>query len=85
VRTDEEIDYEQILPAKSWTKSKTIKFNVFMTFLEVLSMSDQFPTLIPSYLVAPIAIVQGVGNIILRRFFTIQPLKKVSKKDLTTH
>jgi hypothetical protein len=64
-------------PPKSWPKSKTIWFNVVMMLMEIMAMSDQFPEFIPQSFLAPIAIAQGVGNIILRRFFSVAPLKAI--------
>lgn len=64
-------------PPKSWPKSKTIWFNVLMMLMEILAMTDSFPTFIPPSFAAPIAIAQGIGNIVLRRFFSVAALKAI--------
>jgi len=52
---------------KFYLKSKTVWFNIIMTFTEVaLFLQDILP---PEYMIYAF-IVQGVGNIILRIWFT---------------
>ena len=51
---------------KKWVKSKMLWFNLVTTILMVSSLSD-FATLIsPKWL----AVINGVGNIVLRVWFT---------------
>jgi len=64
---------EPVLPesnSKKWMHSKTIWFNLVMTFINsagfVLSMASQLPEAIVMYAV----MIQGFGNIVLRTWFT---------------
>ena len=57
---------------KSWYKSKTIWFNAVTTLLMFASLSEVEMIISPKW----IAIINGVGNIILRVWFTSQPVTK---------
>ena len=52
---------------KPWYLSKVIWFNVIMTVLDIVALVETF---VPQEAVVIFAIIHGVGNIILRRWFT---------------
>jgi hypothetical protein len=52
--------------------SKTVWFNIITFILLVLAMPE-FISIIPSSWLGPIAFAAGIGNLMLRVFFTSQP------------
>jgi hypothetical protein len=64
-----------VVTPKHWYHSKVIWFNVVATLGELADLIHGIEGFIPSSWLPWVAMMQGVGNIILRRFFTNQPLK----------
>lgn len=57
---------------KPWYESKVIWFNVILTLLDIAAL---FEVVVPAQAVIFFTLTQGIGNIILRRWFTTQPLE----------
>ncbi len=59
---------------KSWLSSKTIWFNVIMTVIDIATfLTATYPT---NQIIATVSIlVHGIGNIVIRYFFTSQPIQ----------
>lgn len=58
---------------KPWYQSKIIWYNVIATLMEIAALT-QFTTVIPLSWLPYIALAQGIGTIVIRKFFTTQPL-----------
>lgn len=54
---------------KLWYQSKMVWFNLIMTLINILALLQVFPGLSPM-IVEYLILLQGIGNIILRIWFT---------------
>lgn len=63
------------MESKHWLKSKTIWFNAIMTAVGVVVVVEPY---LPQQFAALSLIVQGVGNVLLRVWFTTQALTNTS-------
>jgi len=59
---------------KKWYQSKTIWFNSIMTLVDTAAFLEAVPGL-PEWLPVVALLVHGIGNIILRVWFTSEPIK----------
>lgn len=60
---------------KSWWESKTVWFNIFMTVIDFAAFLET-QTGLPEW-VAPLAVtIHGIGNVILRVWFTSTEVEK---------
>lgn len=57
---------------KPWHQSKTIWFNLLMTVLDIFSIFEARALFDPSLM----ALIHGIGNVILRVYFTDTGIKK---------
>ncbi len=53
--------------------SKTVWFNVITLFLEILALPN-FLNLLPQEWLPYLILIQGIGNLVLRIFFTDKPI-----------
>lgn len=60
---------------KFWYQSKIVWFNILMTIVDLASFISTFQG-VPEWLVGVSSIVHGVGNIILRIWFTDTIIKR---------
>lgn len=61
---------------KAIYKSKTVIFNVITFLLAVIALPE-FSSIIPVDYLPVIALVNSIGNIILRVYFTAQPITTI--------
>jgi hypothetical protein len=69
--------------SKEWFKSKTVWFNTVVTVIEssvflqsaISVLNDQIDPITMLYIVFGLAVVKGIGNIILRVWFTKESIK----------
>lgn len=54
---------------KEWYESKMVWFNIIMTVVELVAFVGTLPGL-PSEVLPYLATIQGVGNVVLRVWFT---------------
>lgn len=63
---------------KSVFSSKTVWFNIVMTILDIATFSENLISFVPErnreVVKGAIVFIQGIGNIILRIWFTSQPI-----------
>jgi Mg2+/citrate symporter len=67
---------EQKIEDKKIHKSRTVQFNVIYTIIAIAALLMNY---IPEEYVPLLAVVQGVGNVILRVWFTSQPITLKNK------
>jgi hypothetical protein len=67
---------EQKIEVKKIHKSRTVQFNVIYTIIAIAALLMNY---IPEEYVPLLAVVQGVGNVILRVWFTSQPITLKNK------
>ena len=58
-------------------QSKTVWFNL-ITFVLALIALPSFISILPASIIPDIAIINSIGNLILRVFFTSQPITTLS-------
>lgn len=61
------------MDTKPFWRSKTVAFNVLMTVVEVAALLKDSP-LIPEKAMPYVVAAHGIGNILIRIFFTTKPL-----------
>lgn len=61
------------MDTKPFWRSKTIIFNILMTIVEVTALLQQTPV-VPEDLMPYVVAAHGIGNVIIRVFFTTKPL-----------
>lgn len=67
---------EQKIEVKKIHKSRTVQFNAIYTIIAIAALLMNY---IPEEYVPLLAVVQGVGNVILRVWFTSQPITLKNK------
>lgn len=58
-----------------WYESKIVLFNIAMTILDILTLLQQ-SKLFDEHASAALVLAQGVGNIVLRVWFSSKPIEK---------
>lgn len=59
---------------KPWYQSKTIWFNIVMTFLDIIAVFETSP-LVTAEMKASIVLAHSIGNVILRVWFSDTTLR----------
>lgn len=67
---------------KHWLNSKTVWFNIILTVIGIAVILDQY---IPAQYAAISIITQGIGNLVLRIWFTSQPIGTEPKDAPVEH
>ena len=61
------------MESKPWYASKTLWFNAVTFVLAILALSE-FKSLVPDTWTPYILLVNAIGNLVLRTFFTVGPI-----------